>query len=89
MKAMHSFKRFYGRVHEGIYPNAFLAYGKRPFERFMGYKKAFHRYQHTLIIDLYFVAIRFDWSDSDAKVEELRRWEEDQYLASFKARQNS
>lgn len=94
MRVTHSFKRLYAPVKEGIYPNAIIAYGKRPFEQFKGYyydgfQHAYYRCQHTFIIDLWIIALRFDWSDSDAKVEKLRAWEEEKYLASFKARKDS
>lgn len=88
MRVTHSFKKLYVTVKDGIYPNAIFGYGKRPFEQFQGYRKAFYRCQHTFIIDLWIVAIRFDWKDSDAKIEKLRAWEEEEYLASFKTRRN-
>lgn len=89
MRATHSFKRLYSPVREGIYPNSVFAYGKRPFEQFKGHRQYVYRFQHTFIIDLWLVAFRFDWRDSDAKIEKLLAWEEEEYLASFKARKNS
>ena len=88
MRATHSFKRFYSPVREGIYPNSVIAYGKRPFEQIKGKAKCIYRHQYTFIIDLRIVAFRFDWRDSDAKVEKLLAWEEEEYLASFQTRKN-
>lgn len=89
MRVTHSFKLLYSPVREGIYPNSVFAYGKRPFEQFKGCARYYYRHQHTFIIDLWLFAVRFDWRDSDAKVEKLRTREEEEYLASFKARRDS
>lgn len=86
MRVSHNFRKLYAPVVEGIDPNAIISYGKRPYEQFMPYRNScFYRFQHTLIIDLWIVAFRFDWRDSDAKIEKIRAREKSKYLASIQA----
>lgn len=65
MKFQARFLKLYERLEEGWTQNAIIAYSKRPWEQKTTPRKTYFKYKHILLVNLWFIRLRFRWVDKD------------------------